>query len=57
MSSAAAAGLRALVWTAVYRFRSPISAPPTLMLVGANVAETMPPLGRYLTEQRQRGST
>src|SRR5204863_6828978 len=27
-----------------------------LLLVGANVAETMPPLGRYLTEQAERGT-
>jgi assimilatory nitrate reductase catalytic subunit len=27
----------------------------TLVLVGANPAETMPPLARYLTEQRERG--
>src|SRR5690606_7625402 len=29
----------------------------TLVLVGANVAETMPPFARYLAEQRERGGT
>src|SRR5207253_2759641 len=28
----------------------------TLLLVGGNVAETMPPLGRYLTEQAEHGT-
>jgi assimilatory nitrate reductase catalytic subunit len=58
MSSAAAAGLRAFGLDRGLPFPlADLGTADTLMLVGANVAETMPPLGRYLTEQRQRGGT
>jgi assimilatory nitrate reductase catalytic subunit len=56
MSSAAAAGMRAFGIDRGLPFPlSDLGTADTLLLVGANVAETMPPLVRYLIEQRQRG--
>jgi assimilatory nitrate reductase catalytic subunit len=56
MSSAAAAGMRAFGIDRGLPFPlSDLGAADTLVLVGANPAETMPPLARYLTEQRERG--
>jgi assimilatory nitrate reductase catalytic subunit len=56
MSSAAAAGLLAFGVDRGLPFPlADLGRVDTLMLVGANVAETMPPLMRYLVEQRQRG--
>ena len=53
MSSAAAAGNRAFGVDRGLPFPlADLGTAKTLMLVGANVAETMPPLGRYLSEQR-----
>src|SRR5256885_9956942 len=50
MSSAAAAGIRAFGVDRGLPFPlSDLGEADTLMLVGANIAETMPPLGRYLT--------
>jgi assimilatory nitrate reductase catalytic subunit len=55
MSSAAAAGLKAFGVDRGLPFPlADLGTARTLMLVGANVAETMPPLGRYLKEQRER---
>jgi assimilatory nitrate reductase catalytic subunit len=49
MSSAAAAGIRAFGIDRGLPFPlSDLGEADTLLLVGANVAETMPPLGRYL---------
>jgi assimilatory nitrate reductase catalytic subunit len=57
MSSAAAAGIRAFGIDRGLPFPlSDLGRADTLLLVGANVAETMPPLGRYLTEQADRGT-
>src|SRR5256885_5210654 len=57
MSSAAAAGIRAFGIDRGLPFPlSDLGRADTLLLVGANVAETMPPLGRYLTEQAERGT-
>lgn len=56
MSSAAAAGIRAFGVDRGLPFPlSDLAEADTLLLVGANVAETMPPLVRYLQQQRQRG--
>jgi assimilatory nitrate reductase catalytic subunit len=50
MSSAAAAGIRAFGIDRGLPFPlSDLGRADTLLLVGANIAETMPPLGRYLT--------
>jgi assimilatory nitrate reductase catalytic subunit len=56
MSSAAAAGLRALGVDRGLPFPlTDLGRADTLLLVGANPAETMPPLLRHLTDQRARG--
>lgn len=56
MSSAAAAGIRAFGVDRGLPFPlDDIGRAGTLLLVGANVAETMPPFGRYLAAQRQAG--
>jgi assimilatory nitrate reductase catalytic subunit len=56
MSSAAAAGNRAFGVDRGLPFPlSDLGTAGVLVLVGANPAETMPPLVRYLTEQRERG--
>lgn len=58
MSSAAAAGMRAFGVDRGLPFpMADVGAADTLLLVGANVAETMPPFARYLTELKQRGGT
>jgi assimilatory nitrate reductase catalytic subunit len=58
MSSAAAAGMRAFGIDRGLPFPlADIGQADTLLLVGANVAETMPPFARYLTEQKARGGT
>ncbi len=58
MSSAAAAGNRAFGVDRGMPFPlADIGRADVLVLVGANPAETMPPLARYLTEQRTRGGT
>ncbi|GIG89622.1 molybdopterin oxidoreductase [Plantactinospora endophytica] len=58
MSSAAAAGMRAFGVDRGLPFPlADLGTADTLLLVGANVAETMPPLVRYLVEQRERGGT
>src|SRR5438270_10727919 len=57
MSSAAAAGIRAFGIDRGLPFPlSDLGDADTLLLVGANIAETMPPRGRYLTEQAERGT-
>ncbi|SCL13822.1 molybdopterin oxidoreductase family protein [Micromonospora inyonensis] len=56
MSSAAAAGMRAFGIDRGLPFPlADLGHADTLLLVGANPAETMPPLARYLTELRERG--
>jgi assimilatory nitrate reductase catalytic subunit len=56
MSSAAAAGIRAFGVDRGLPFPlADLAGADVLVLVGANPAETMPPLMRYLVEQRQRG--
>ncbi|MGK5520809.1 molybdopterin oxidoreductase family protein [Micromonospora sp. URMC 107] len=56
MSSAAAAGTRAFGIDRGLPFPlADLGRADTLLLVGANPAETMPPLVRWLTEQRERG--
>ncbi|WP_326561048.1 molybdopterin oxidoreductase family protein [Micromonospora sp. NBC_01796] len=56
MSSAAAAGNRAFGIDRGLPFPlADLAGADTLLLVGANVAETMPPLVRYLVEQKARG--
>jgi assimilatory nitrate reductase catalytic subunit len=58
MSSAAAAGIRAFGIDRGLPFPlSDLGRADTLLLVGANVTETMPPLARYLTEQSDAGGT
>jgi assimilatory nitrate reductase catalytic subunit len=58
MSSAAAAGIRAFGIDRGLPFPlADLGRAGTLLLVGANPAETMPPLGRRLAEQRDRGGT
>ncbi|WP_422754585.1 molybdopterin oxidoreductase family protein [Micromonospora sp. WMMD708] len=56
MSSAAAAGLRAFGVDRGLPFPlTDLGRTDTLLLVGANPAETMPPLMRHVTDQRARG--
>ncbi|GLZ81476.1 molybdopterin oxidoreductase [Actinorhabdospora filicis] len=56
MSSAAAAGLRAFGVDRGLPFPvTDLAAADAVMLVGANVAETMPPLVRHLRRARDRG--
>ncbi|MEU4775847.1 molybdopterin oxidoreductase family protein [Micromonospora sp. NPDC023644] len=56
MSSAAAAGTRAFGIDRGLPFPlADLGRADALLLVGANPAETMPPLVRWLTEQRERG--
>lgn len=56
MSSAAAAGMRAFGIDRGLPFPlADLGQADTLLLVGANPAETMPPLVRWLTEQRGNG--
>ncbi|NYH43414.1 assimilatory nitrate reductase catalytic subunit [Micromonospora jinlongensis] len=56
MSSAAAAGMRAFGIDRGLPFPlADLGRADTLLLVGANPAETMPPLVRWLTEQRRKG--
>ncbi len=58
MSSAAAASIRSFgVDRGLPVPVADLGQADTLMLVGANPAETMPPLGRYLSEQTGRGGT
>ncbi|MDR7278727.1 molybdopterin oxidoreductase family protein [Catenuloplanes atrovinosus] len=58
MSSAAAAGIRAFGIDRGLPFPlSDVGSADTLLLVGANVAETMPPFGRWLADQKARGGT
>ncbi len=58
MSSAAAAGMRAFGLDRGLPFPlSDLGSTDTLLLVGANVTETMPPLARYLVEQKEAGGT
>ena len=58
MSSAAAAGIRAFGIDRGLPFPlSDVGEADTLLLVGANVAETMPPFGRWLADQKARGGT
>ncbi|TDC35109.1 molybdopterin oxidoreductase family protein [Micromonospora sp. KC213] len=56
MSSAAAAGIRAFGIDRGLPFPlADLGRADTLLLVGANPAETMPPLMRHVTDQRERG--
>ncbi|MGB2568542.1 molybdopterin oxidoreductase family protein [Micromonospora citrea] len=56
MSSAAAAGIRAFGVDRGLPFPlADLGRADTLLLVGANPAETMPPLMRHLADQRSRG--
>ncbi|WP_203917901.1 molybdopterin oxidoreductase family protein [Rugosimonospora africana] len=56
MSSAAAAGIRAFGVDRGLPFPlADLAEADVLLLAGANPAETMPPLVRYLTSQRERG--
>ncbi|PWR13157.1 nitrite reductase [Micromonospora acroterricola] len=56
MSSAAAAGLRAFGVDRGLPFPlADLARADTLLLVGANPAETMPPMVRWLNEQRRNG--
>jgi assimilatory nitrate reductase catalytic subunit len=56
MSSAAAAGIRAFGVDRGLPFPlADLGRADVLVLVGANPAETMPPLMRHVTEQRERG--
>ncbi|WP_245669990.1 molybdopterin oxidoreductase family protein [Micromonospora mirobrigensis] len=56
MSSAAAAGLRSFGVDRGLPFPlADLGRADTLLLVGANPAETMPPLMRHLADQRRRG--
>jgi assimilatory nitrate reductase catalytic subunit len=56
MSSAAAAGNRAFGVDRGLPFPlADVGRAETLVLVGANPAETMPPMGRWLAEQREQG--
>ncbi|MDQ0366381.1 molybdopterin oxidoreductase family protein [Catenuloplanes indicus] len=58
MSSAAAAGIRAFGIDRGLPFPlEDVGSADTLLLVGANVAETMPPFGRWLADQKARGGT
>ncbi|MBB5871513.1 assimilatory nitrate reductase catalytic subunit [Allocatelliglobosispora scoriae] len=56
MSSAAAAQIRSFGVDRGLPFpMAELSHADTILIVGANVNETMPPFARYLTEQRARG--
>ncbi len=56
MSSAAAAGIRAFGIDRGLPFPlADIADAKAILLVGSNVAETMPPFVQYLVEQRERG--
>ncbi|TDC81524.1 nitrite reductase [Micromonospora sp. KC606] len=56
MSSAAAAGIRAFGIDRGLPFPlADLARADTLLMVGANPAETMPPLMRHVTDQRERG--
>jgi assimilatory nitrate reductase catalytic subunit len=56
MASAAAAGIRAFGLDRGLPFPlADIPGAEAILLVGSNVAETMPPLMQYFDEQRQRG--
>jgi assimilatory nitrate reductase catalytic subunit len=58
MSSAAAAGIRAFGLDRGLPFPlADIAGTDALLLVGSNLAETMPPVMQYVAEQRQRGGT
>ena len=58
MSSAAAAGIRAFGLDRGLPFPlADLAEADTLLLVGANPAETMPPLGRHLAAQAERGGS
>src|SRR5262249_47542581 len=58
MSSATAPGIRAFGVNRGLPFPlADLAGTDTLLLVGANVTETMPPLARYLTEQSEAGGT
>ncbi|MDP9799891.1 assimilatory nitrate reductase catalytic subunit [Catenuloplanes nepalensis] len=58
MSSAAAAGIRSFGIDRGLPFPlSDVGEADTLLLVGANVAETMPPFGRWLADHKARGGT
>ena len=58
MSSAAAAGLKAFGIDRGLPFPlEDISHAEVILLAGANVAETMPPIMRYFDEQRRRGGS
>jgi len=56
MSSAAAAGLRAFGLDRGLPFPlSDLATADAVLLAGSNLAETMPPVMRHITEQRERG--
>ena len=58
MSSAAAAANRAFGLDRGLPFPlADLAETDTLLLIGANIAETMPPLARYLVEQKAKGGT
>jgi assimilatory nitrate reductase catalytic subunit len=58
MSSAAAAGMRAFGIDRGLPFPLPdVARTGAILLVGSNVAETMPPAVRHLVEQRERGGS
>src|SRR2546430_2270080 len=58
MSSAAAAGIRGFGIDRGLPFPlSDLGSADTLLMVGANITETMPPMARYLTEQSDGGGT
>jgi assimilatory nitrate reductase catalytic subunit len=58
MSSAAAAGARAFGIDRGLPFPLPdLAEADAILLVGSNVAETMPPFTRWLTEQQDRGGS
>jgi assimilatory nitrate reductase catalytic subunit len=58
MSSAAAAGIRAFGIDRGLPFPLPdLAGADTILLVGSNPAETMPPFTRWLAEQQERGGS
>jgi len=58
MSSAAAAGIRAFGIDRGLPFPLPdLAEADTILLVGGNAAETMPPFTRWLSDQRDRGGS
>lgn len=58
MSSAAAAGMRAFGIDRGLPFPLPdLAEADTILLVGSNAAETMPPFTRWLTDQHDRGGS